>query len=91
MPFNPFFWKKRFKMGSFDGRDECSCIQEGGLSYEIISTKTVDAGDADISMKGIFLVTKFEFGGSFGMSSEGDCHKVEFTPYFGLLVTFGMS
>ncbi len=26
-----------------------------------------------------FLVTKFEFGGSFGMSLEGDCHEVEVT------------
>jgi hypothetical protein len=30
--------------------------------------------------EGKFLVTKFEFGGSFGMSLEGDCHEVEGTP-----------
>ncbi len=38
-----------------------------------------------------FLVTKFEFGGSFGTSLEGDCHEVEVTPNLELLVTFGMS
>jgi hypothetical protein len=30
------------------------------------------------------LVIKFEFGGSFGMSLEGDCHEVEDTPNFGI-------
>jgi hypothetical protein len=30
--------------------------------------------------EGEFLVTKFEFGGSFGMSLEGDCREVEVTP-----------
>jgi hypothetical protein len=38
-----------------------------------------------------FLVTKFEFGGNFGMSFEGDCHQLEVTPNLELLVTFGMS
>jgi hypothetical protein len=33
----------------------------------------------------------YEFGGSLGMSLQGDCHKVEVTPYLELLVTFGMS
>jgi hypothetical protein len=41
--------------------------------------------------EGKFLVDKFEFGGSFGMSLEGDCHEVESTPNLELLVTFGMS
>jgi hypothetical protein len=41
--------------------------------------------------EGKFLVTKFEFGGSFGMSLEGGCHEVEVTPNLELLVTFGMS
>jgi hypothetical protein len=36
-------------------------------------------------------VTKFEFGGSFAMSLEKDCHEVEVTPNLDLLVTFGMS
>jgi hypothetical protein len=40
--------------------------------------------------EGKFLVTKFEFGGSFGMSLEGDCHEVEVTPNSVLLATFGM-
>jgi hypothetical protein len=40
---------------------------------------------------GKFLVTKFEFRGSFEMSWEGDCHEVELTPNLELLVTFGMS
>jgi hypothetical protein len=38
-----------------------------------------------------FSVTKFEFGGSFGMSLERNCHEVEVTPNLELLVTFGMS
>jgi hypothetical protein len=41
--------------------------------------------------EGKFLVTKFEFVGSFGMSLEGDCHEVEVTPNLEVLVTFGMS
>jgi hypothetical protein len=36
-------------------------------------------------------VANIEFGGSFGMSLEGDCHELEVTPNFELLVTFGMS
>jgi hypothetical protein len=38
-----------------------------------------------------YLVTKFEFGGKFGMILKGDCHEVEVTPYLKLLVTFSMS
>jgi hypothetical protein len=34
--------------------------------------------------EGEFLVTKFEFGGSFGLSLEGDYHEVEVTPYWEL-------
>jgi hypothetical protein len=41
--------------------------------------------------EGKFLVAKFDFGGSFGMSFEGDCHEVQVTPNLELLVTFGMS
>jgi hypothetical protein len=41
--------------------------------------------------EGKFLVTKFEFGGSFGINLEGDCHEVEVTLNLELLVTFGMS
>jgi hypothetical protein len=33
-----------------------------------------------VSPEGKFLVTKFEFGGRFGMSLEGDCREVEVTP-----------
>jgi hypothetical protein len=40
--------------------------------------------------EGKFLVTKFEFGGSFGVTLEGDVHEVEVTPNLELLVTFGM-
>jgi hypothetical protein len=32
------------------------------------------------SPEGKILVTKFEFGGSFGMSLQGDCHDIEVTP-----------
>jgi hypothetical protein len=41
--------------------------------------------------KGKYLVVKIEFGGSFGMSLEGDCHEVEVTPNLEYLVTFGVS
>jgi hypothetical protein len=44
-----------------------------------------------MSPEGKFLVLKFEFGGSFDMSLEGDCQKVEVTPNLELLVTFGRS
>jgi hypothetical protein len=40
---------------------------------------------------GQICVTKFEFGGSFGVSLEEDCHEVEVAPNLELLVTFGMS
>jgi hypothetical protein len=40
--------------------------------------------------EGKFLDTKFEFGVSFGMSLEGDCHELEVTPNLELLATFGM-
>jgi hypothetical protein len=38
--------------------------------------------------EGKLLVTKFEFGGSFGMSLHGDCHEVVVTPNLESLVTF---
>jgi hypothetical protein len=41
--------------------------------------------------EGKFLVAKIGFGGSFGISLEGDCHEVVVTPNLELLVTFGMS
>jgi hypothetical protein len=41
--------------------------------------------------EGKFVVTKFDFVESFGMSLEEDYHMVEDTPKFELLVTFGMS
>ncbi len=41
--------------------------------------------------EGKFLFAKFEFGRSFGMSLEGDCREVEFTPNLEFLITFGMS
>jgi hypothetical protein len=44
-----------------------------------------------VPTEGIFLVTKFEFGGSFGMSLEEDGHEVKVSPNLELLVTFGMS
>jgi hypothetical protein len=34
---------------------------------------------------------KYVFGGSFGMSLEGDCNAVEVTSNLELLLTFGMS
>jgi hypothetical protein len=40
---------------------------------------------------GRIFVTKFEFGGSLGLSLEGDCHNPEVTPILELLVTFGLS
>jgi hypothetical protein len=47
--------------------------------------------ELNMSPTGKFLVTKFEFGGSFGMSLEGDCHEVGVTFNLELLVTFGVS
>jgi hypothetical protein len=44
-----------------------------------------------LTTEGKFLATKFEFGASFGMSLEGDCHELEVTPNLELLVTFRMS
>jgi hypothetical protein len=41
--------------------------------------------------EGKFLVIKIEFGGSCVMNLDGDCHEVEVTRNFELLVTFGMS
>jgi hypothetical protein len=41
--------------------------------------------------EGKFLVNKFEFEGSFGMSLEGNCHELEITPNLELLVTFSKS
>jgi hypothetical protein len=41
--------------------------------------------------KGKFLLTKFVFGGSFGMSLERNCHDLEFTPDSEWLFTFGMN
>jgi hypothetical protein len=41
--------------------------------------------------EGKYLITKFEFGGSFSMNLERDCREVEVTPNLELLVTFGMS
>jgi hypothetical protein len=40
---------------------------------------------------GRFLVSKFEFGGSFDMSLEGESCEVEVTPNLELLAAFGMS
>jgi hypothetical protein len=37
--------------------------------------------------EGKFLVPEIEFGGSFGMSLERDCHEVVFTPNLELLDT----
>ncbi len=34
----------------------------------------------DHTPEGKLLVTNTEFGGSFGISLEGDCHEVEVTP-----------
>jgi hypothetical protein len=39
-----------------------------------------------VYFEGKFLVTKFEFGGSFGMSLEGDRHELEVTPNLEYLV-----
>jgi hypothetical protein len=41
--------------------------------------------------EGKFLITKFEFGGSFGMRLEGDCHEVKVTLNLKLSVTFVVS
>ncbi len=57
----------------------CSCTYHTALPTELLCPE------------GKFLVTKFEFGGRFGMSSEGDFYEVEVTPNLELLVNIGMS
>jgi hypothetical protein len=44
-----------------------------------------------VRSEGKFLVIKFEFGGSFGISLEGDYHELVVTSNLVLLVTFSMS
>jgi hypothetical protein len=41
--------------------------------------------------KGKFLITNFGFGECLDVSLEGDCHEVEVTSNWELLVTFDMS
>ena len=41
--------------------------------------------------RGQIFSCKFVFGGSFGMSLEGECHEVEVTCYLELLVPNGIS
>jgi hypothetical protein len=41
--------------------------------------------------EGKFLVTKFDFGGSFGISLVGDFPEVKVTPNLELLETFDIS
>jgi hypothetical protein len=41
--------------------------------------------------QGKFFVIKIEFGESFGISLEADCHEVEVTPNLELLANFGVS
>ena len=36
--------------------------------------------EQNLISEGKFLFTKFELGGSFGISFEGGCHEVEVTP-----------
>jgi hypothetical protein len=44
-----------------------------------------------VKSEGKLLITKFEFGGSFGKSLQGDCHEIEVTLNLEFLVTFGTS
>jgi hypothetical protein len=59
----------------------------GFLVIEPIRLSDTNMLDFLMVPKGKFLVTKFEFGGSFGMSLEGDFHEVEVTPNLELLFT----
>ncbi len=45
----------------------------------------------DPAIKSVGIKIKFEFGGSFGMSLEGDFHGLEVSLNLELLITFGMS
>jgi hypothetical protein len=47
-------------------------------------------GTFSLQTEGKFLVTKFEFRGSFGMTLEGDCHELEVSLNFKLLINFDM-
>jgi hypothetical protein len=50
------------------------------------SKQTMDLEMYHLQSEGKFLVTKFEFGGSFGMRLEGYYHELEVTPNFELLM-----
>jgi hypothetical protein len=60
-------------------------------NFEITNLLFLCLPEALLGPEGKFIVAKFEFGGSFGMSLEGDCHEVEVTPNLEVLVTFGRS
>jgi hypothetical protein len=60
------------------------------LLFETLYGINIDLDNIYCS-EGKSLVTKFEFGGSFGMSLEGDCNELEVTSILELFVTLGMS
>jgi hypothetical protein len=69
---------------------------EGGLTaicavHSEIKDSKYSSSSKLVKPEGKFILTKFEFGGSFGMSLEGDCHEREVTPNLEFLVIFGMS
>jgi hypothetical protein len=64
------------------------CVSKTGFDWILFAN---DLLTTPYLSEGKFLVAKFEFGGSFGMSLKGDCHDVEVTPYLELLVNFDMS
>jgi hypothetical protein len=53
-----------------------------------VSSKLSNKGATFKLLEGKFLVSKLEFGGSFGMSLAGDRHEVEVTPYIEIVSHF---
>jgi hypothetical protein len=47
--------------------------------------------NSNLATKNLTSEAKFDFGGSLGVSLEGECHEFEVTPNLELLVTLGIS
>ncbi len=62
-----------------------NCVRQIYIEQYLVYLEQLN-GHAHSVTEGKFLVTKFEFVGSFGMSFKGDCHEVEVTPNLEFLV-----
>jgi hypothetical protein len=72
---------KHLVFTSLDSRNSRSILLvEVKLASKETTLKFRKGFSAKKRSEGKFLVTKFEFGGSFGMRLEEDCHEVEVMP-----------